>query len=91
MPSLIALLRLAGALAGHGVVGGVPASSWLLVGMIGAVAVIALAVLARVVVPTESDAAVAALTTHVELSVRLSQSDPDADGHTRSRAPGPAV
>jgi Family of unknown function (DUF6412) len=88
MTSVLALLRAVVALVGQAIVGGVPAASVVLVGMIGAVAVIAVAVTARLASLSITGATEGFPSTDVDLPVRLSQSNPDADGHPRARAPG---
>jgi hypothetical protein len=91
MSSLVALLRGVVQLVGPVVVGDLPASSVLLVGVIAAVAVITVAVAARIAALTLPGGVPPVLLSRADLPVWRSQSDPDGDGHTRSRAPGRAA
>jgi hypothetical protein len=90
LPLLDLVARLVGAPFVVLPIGGAPLAL-LLVGAVGVAGLAALALTARVVsTPTGSGAATGPFCAaeRIELPTRIAQSDPDAAGHIRSRAPG---
>ena len=71
--------------------GGVPLSSVVLLGLLGAATTVAIVALARVVLAALVDTAghePPVVAKRADLAGLVAQSDPDADGHVRARAPG---